>query len=159
MSPEPSPLGLALGRLPTGLYIVSVPAEPEPVGFVGSFVMQVAFEPPSVCVAIKQGRAHLDAIRCAGRFGISILDEHSQGAMKAFFKKSPDGQGPFAQLPFTSAPGGAPLLDSALAVLDCRWTGEYVCGDHVVVFGAVEAGRLQRAGDPSVHLRRDGLGY
>ena len=32
-------------------------------------------------------------------------------------------------------------------------------GDHVVVFGTVEAGEKLRDGEPSIHLRKNGLAY
>jgi flavin reductase (DIM6/NTAB) family NADH-FMN oxidoreductase RutF len=47
----------------------------------------------------------------------------------------------------------------ALAWLECRLTGEHATGDHVIVFGTVEHGGLLRAGDPAVHLRKNGLAY
>ena len=41
----------------------------------------------------------------------------------------------------------------------CEVTGEHPVGDHVVVFGAVTHAALLREGDPSIHLRKNGLGY
>ena len=76
-----SPLALALGRVPTGLYVVSSEVDGSPIGFVGSFVMQAGFDPPTLSVAIGHGRAHLDAIRSSGRFAVSILDTESSKVM------------------------------------------------------------------------------
>ena len=157
MSNDPaSPLAQALGRVPTGLYIVTTRQGDAPLGFVGSFVMQLGFEPPTMCVAIGKDRDHLAAIRANGRFGLSILDKQSQGLMSAFFKKDVD---PFAELATSDAPGGSPTLDGALAWMECAVTGEYELGDHVVVMGTVEHGAQLRDGDPAVHLRKNGLGY
>jgi len=153
-STELSPLALALGRVPTGLYIVTTRVGETPLGFVGSFVVQVGFEPPTVCVAIGSGRTHLAAVRESGRFAVSILDGASQGLMGAFFKGDA-----FERVEHVDSPGGMPVLPGALAWLDCAVSGEHGVGDHVVVFGTVEHAALQREGDPSVHLRRNGLGY
>ncbi len=154
-----SPVAQALGRVPTGLYIVSTLADGRPLGFVGSFLVQVGFEPPSICVAIGKGRAHLDAIRAAGRFAVSILDEESSKLMGAFFKKYEGDETAFDHVENEAAPGGPPVLTGALAWLDCRVSGEHDCGDHVVVFGEVTDGARAREGDPSVHLRKNGLAY
>ncbi len=155
-----SPLARALGRIPTGLYIVSSrEAEGRVLGFLGSFLMQVGFDPPTLCVAIAKGRDHLAAIRATKGFAVSILDSDSKGLMAGFFKPPLPGESPFHGLAVLTAPSGSPVLAGALAWLDCEYTGEHATGDHSVVFGRVTAGDLQREGDPSIHLRKDGLGY
>ena len=160
-TPAPTPLALALGRIPTGLYVVSTLAGDgvRPLGFVGSFVMQHGFEPPTLSVAVGKGRDHLSAMRDSGRFALSILDAAGSGAMGAFFKKYQGTETAFDHVEYTRTPGGLAVLTSALAWLECRVTGEHEAGDHVVVFGTATAGSLSREGDPSVHLRKDGLRY
>lgn len=156
---DPSPLARALGSLPTGLYIVTTNGEAGPLGFVGSFVMQQGLEPPVVSVAVGRDREHLAAMRSAGRFAISILDESSQGSMGAFFKKYEGDATPFDQLNTATSPGGMTVLSDALAWFECELTGEHETGDHVVVFGRVVEGDKAREGSPSIHLRKNGLGY
>lgn len=156
---EPSALALALGRIPTGLYVVTTRAAQGPLGFVGSLVTQVGFDPPTVCVAVAKGRDHLAAIRAAGAFTVSILDGASRGLMGAFFKRYEPGKSAFDHVAHARAPSGIAYLTEALAWLDCRVTGEHETGDHVVVFGVVREASQLREGDPSIHLRRDGLGY
>ncbi len=155
----PSPLARALGRIPTGLYLVTTPSPEGPLGFLGSFVMQVGLEPPVVCVAVGHARAHLEAIRASGTFGVSVLDGASKGLMNRFFGKLPDGEGPFDGQRLAHGALGSPLFEDALATFECRLTGEHDAGDHVVLFGEVTEGRLAREGDPAVHLRKNGLGY
>lgn len=153
------PIGQALGRLPTGLYVVTALSGGSPIGFVGSFVMQMGLEPPVVAVAVGKDRAHLAAIRASGRFGVSILGHGSKDLMGRFFRKHEPGSGPFDGLALEHGAGGTPLLADALAWLECRVTGEHPTGDHVVVFGEVTDGRLCREGEPATHVRKNGLGY
>jgi flavin reductase (DIM6/NTAB) family NADH-FMN oxidoreductase RutF len=159
MRSSPSPLALALGRVPTGLYVVTTLRDGRPLGFVGSFLMQVGFEPPAVSIAIAKGREHLAAIRAQGRFAVSVLDGDSQRLMGAFFRRCEPGQSPFDGLEHRPSPAGLPILAGALAWFECRTSGEHESGDHVVVFGTVEHGGLLRPGDPAIHLRRNGLEY
>ncbi len=152
-------IGAALGRVPSGLFVVTASDESgAPLGFLGSFVQQVAMAPPTVCVAVASGRDHLAAIRRTGRFAISVLGEDNKALMKPFFKKPEDGS-PFDDVAVEAVGSGAPVLTGALAWLDCRVSGEHDAGDHVVVFGVVERGgrRLVRA--PLVHTRKNGLRY
>jgi len=159
MTAEPSPIARTLGCIPCGLYIVSTAADGAPIGFVGSFVMQTGFDPPTVCVAIGRDRAHLAAVRRSGRFALSILDADSRGLMGAFFKPPADGGSPFDALATETAPGGSTVLTDALGWLECEVSSEHDSGDHVVVFGRVTAGHLAREADSAVHLRKNGLGY
>jgi flavin reductase (DIM6/NTAB) family NADH-FMN oxidoreductase RutF len=158
-STEPTPFARALGRIPSGLFVVTARHAGEPLGFVASFVQQVGFQPPTLSVAVARERSHLAAIRAAGAFAVSILDPASEKLMGRFFKKHAPGEGPFDGLAVTDASSGSPVLDEALAWLDCRLAGEHELADHVVLFGEVVAGALAREGDPSVHLRRNGLSY
>ncbi len=159
MPDSPSPLALALGRIPTGLFIVATRDGDASLGFVGSFVMQQAFEPPTVSVAIGRDRDHLAAIRKAKTFAVSVLDGACAPAMGAFFKKYEGRETAFDHVEHTNAPSGAPILTNALAWVDCELSGEFDAGDHIVVFGKVIAGETTREGDPSIHLRKNGLGY
>lgn len=156
---ELSPTARALGRIPCGLYIVTTRKGDGPIGFLGSFVMQVGFEPPTLCVAIGKDRDHLDAIRASGRFALSVIDAESTGQMSPFFKKPAAGESPFDLLATHETPGGSTVLSECLAWLECRVTGEHATGDHVVVFGEVEDAEVLRPGDPKVHLRKNGLSY
>lgn len=151
-----SPIAKALGRVPTGLYLVTTRDGDTPMGFVGSFVTQVGFEPPTVLVAVGHDRDALTAIRSAGRFAVSILDGESSGLMGAFF--GGDGS-PFDRVTHEDSPGGMPVFPEALAWLDCKVSGEHALRDHVVVFGEVCDAACVRDGDPTVHLRNNGLGY
>ena len=155
-APALPPVAQALGRIPTGLYLVTTRQGDMPLGFLGSFVMQVGFQPPAVMVAVGKGRDHLAAIRSSGRFAISVLDGESSKLMGAFFAK--DGS-PFETLRHEDSPGGMPVFPEALTWLDCKLTGEHELGDHVALFGTVESAACLRAGDPSIRLRKNGLEY
>ncbi len=159
MSPGLTSLSLALGRIPTGLYVVTTRKEGQPLGFVASLLMQVAFEPPTLSVAIAREREHLGAIRVSGRFAVSVLDGASEGVMGPFFKRYPPGRSAFDRIAHLDSPGGLPVLSDALAWLECRVSGEHPAGDHVVVFGTVEHAARLRAGEPAIRLREDGLTY
>ena len=156
---DSDPLALALGRIPSGLFLVTTLEDDRPLGFVASFVQQVGFRPPTVCVAMGKERAPLAAMRAKGSFAISVLDRASEKLMGRFFKQHGPGESPFDGLATTAGPSGSPVLPEALAWLDCRLAGEHDAGDHVVVFGEVLDGALAREGEPSVHLRRNGLTY
>lgn len=155
---DPAPLAEALGRVPSGLFVVTTRLAGQPVGFVGSFVQQVGFAPPTVMVAIGSGRDHLAGVRESGRFTVSVLGAEDKALMRPFFKAPPLGSA-FDAVATLTTPAGGTVLAEALAWLDCRATGEHLAGDHVVVFGVVEHGARTKQGEPLVHVRKNGLAY
>lgn len=157
--PEVAPLARAIGRIPSGLFIATTQGPDGPLGFVASFVMQAGFAPPTISVAVGKGRGPLEAMRSSGRFAVSVVDKPSSGVMGPFFKPVPEGETPFDGLATATTEAGSTVLTECLAWMDCKVTGEFETGDHVIVFGEVTEGDLLREGDSSVHLRRDGLGY
>lgn len=155
----PSPISIALGRIPSGLYIVTTTLERRPIGFLGSFVQQVGLTPPVVCVGIAKDRPHLAQCLASGMFALSILDEASQPLKRAFLKRVPEGESAFDGLNVAHAKSGNPVLTEALAWIDCKIVGRHDTHDHAVLFGEVVEASVQRAGDPYVHLRKNGLSY
>ena len=154
-----SPIALALGRIPSGLFIVTTQRGEQPVGFLGSFVMQVGFAPPTLSVAVGRERPHLADMRRTGRFALSILDPRSRGALAQFLRRFPEGESPFHGLPVQKTASGLTVLGDALAWIDCKVVGEFPTGDHVAIFGEVVGGALLREGEPSTHVRKNGLAY
>jgi len=160
MSSDPIPsLARALGRIPSGLFIVSTLAGDRPVGFLGSFVVQTGFEPPTVCVAVGKERGPLTAMREHGHFALSVLDPESRGLMNPFFKPPAEGASAFDGLDQARTASGCPVLTGSLAWLGLKVVGEHDVGDHVVIFGEVTEGELLREGDPQMHVRKNGLSY
>ncbi len=154
-----SPIARALGRIPSGLFIVTTLRDEHPVGFLGSFVIQSGFDPPTVSVAIARDRPQLADVRRSGRFAVSVLDAASRGLMTPFLRRLPEGTSPFDGLDLHRTASGSRVLSAALAWVDCRVTGEFETGDHTVVFGEVVEGALQRDAEPWTHVRKNGLGY
>lgn len=157
--PEPSPVATALGRIPSGLFVVTTIVRDKPVGFLGSLVQQVGFEPPVVCIAMAKDRPQSTWFARSGRFALSILDESSMALRAVFLKRLPDGESPFDGLRVGAAQSGSPVLLDALAWIDCRIVGTHDTGDHTVFFGEVEEAGVQRSGRPHVHVRKNGLSY
>src|SRR6185295_5698209 len=126
------------------LFIVTTLGNRGASGFLGSFVMQMGFDPPTVCVAIGKTRPHLADVRTSGRFALSILDKKGSGLMTPFVRKLPDGASPFDGLRLQTTASGLSVLSDALAWVDCKVTGEFATADHVVIFGEVSEGALLR---------------
>jgi 3-hydroxy-9,10-secoandrosta-1,3,5(10)-triene-9,17-dione monooxygenase reductase component len=56
----------------------------------------------------------------------------------------------FAGLEWTRSPGGGPVIDGALAWLECSVDAEYAAGDHMIVLARVHHLDRHRDGDPLI---------
>ncbi len=154
------PLAAALGRIISGLYIVTTGAGEQATGFLGSWVQQAGFEPPVVTVAVHKDRTVLDACRSCGHFCVSVLAPSSMHHMKHFGQGFAPGENAFEGLNTALTDSGVPYLTDAHAWLACTIIGESSWSDHVILCGEVVDGScLSLDESPATHVRKNGLSY
>ncbi len=149
----------ALGKVPSGLFIVTAGTGDDATGFLASWVQQVGFEPPAVSAVVKQGRHVGDLIRVGGSFCVSVLDAESKDLLGHFARGFAPGDPAFVGITTATSSSGVPYLPGALAWLECKLLGEVDWSDHTVFCGEVVAGATRGDGDPLVHVRKNGLSY
>jgi len=166
LSPQtPAPATLdgiaaALGRIPSGLFIVTWRAADADRGMLASWVMQAGFEPPLVSVAVGTARDLLAVVRMGGPFAVNVLAESQRTLLARFGKPPAAGEDPFAGLAIDRTPSGVAALAEAAGWMECRPVAEAAAGaDHVIVLGRIEAAGGRPDVPPLVHLRRNGLKY
>jgi flavin reductase (DIM6/NTAB) family NADH-FMN oxidoreductase RutF len=162
---EPTGVATALGRIPSGLFVVTWRTGDQDRAMLASWVMQAGFAPPAISIAVARSRDLLAAIEGASPFVVNVLDESQRPLLSRFGKPSAAGEDPFAGLATERTPCGAIALGAAAAWLECRAgrtspaaADASAGGDHVVVLAEVVAGRGGER-QPLVHLRRNGLRY
>lgn len=150
-----SAIAVALGRIPSGLFVVAWRDGDADRCMLASWVMQAGFTPPQISVAIAESRGLAAAIERGQAFVVSVLCESQRGLLARFGKPGPDA---FAGLAVHRPESAAAALTDAAAWLECRAVARAAHGDHMVVIAEVmHAGG--GGGDPAVHLRRNGLRY
>jgi flavin reductase (DIM6/NTAB) family NADH-FMN oxidoreductase RutF len=153
-------LALALGRVPSGLFILTARHGPHETGMLVSWVQQCSFEPPQVSVALRHSRDCLDWLRDGACFTLNILAEGQSGLISHFGKGFALDEPAFTGLNVDRHEGRAPVLLDALGHLDCRVASRIPCGDHELLIGAIVGGRLhQPEARPWAHVRKNGLRY
>ena len=150
---------IALGRIPSGLFVISWQEAGADRTMLASWVMQAGFAPPVVSVAVAPSRDLLVAIDRGIPFVINILGESQRGLLSKFGKPILPGEDPFAGLEVLRAPGGGAALAAASGWIECRGTGQTAAGDHVVVVAEVVGGDCGSGEPPLVHVRKNGLRY
>jgi flavin reductase (DIM6/NTAB) family NADH-FMN oxidoreductase RutF len=149
-----------LGRVPSGIYILTVGTGERSTGMLASWVMQAGFEPPMVSVAVKKGRFVGDWITAGQPFVLNLLGESDSQLMKRFSAGFEPGTPAFDGLAITHCARGVPILKDALGHLECEPTGHIDSGDHRVFLAKVARGKLNDSSvRPMVHIRKSGANY
>jgi flavin reductase (DIM6/NTAB) family NADH-FMN oxidoreductase RutF len=145
----------ALGRMVHGIYVLTASYQDEINGMIASWVSQVSYEPPLIMVAVHPDRYSHRLIEKAGAFGLHIISRERKELLKLF--KGPDPAAKFASLRWTRGITGSPLLEDAVALLDCKVMTSMSPGNHTLFVGEVVDARLLAPGRPLSTLDYEGV--
>lgn len=148
-----------LGRVPSGLFILTIRHKDQETGMLASWVMQAGFEPPSVTVAVKQGRYVADWLAAGEPFVLNVLSEDAKRMLSHFGRGFEPGEPAFEGLNMTRTASNLPVLAEALGHLECRPSSNLDSGDHKIFLAEVIGGQMAVESQPYVHIRKNGLRY
>ena len=156
-----SDLDKAMGRLSGGLYIITATKGDVSSAMLASWVSQASFEPPGLTIAVAKDRAIESLMQVGDSFILNILEEGKyQTLMKHFLKRFKPGAERFAGINTQTANNGSPILNDALAYLECEVSSRMECSDHWIVYSKVDLGRVSNPeGLTAVHHRKVGNHY
>jgi flavin reductase (DIM6/NTAB) family NADH-FMN oxidoreductase RutF len=155
-----STIGRTLGRIPSGVFVLTTVHNGRPHAMLASWVQQAAFDPPAISLAIGKDRAIREPLRASKLLALSILPEDDTSLMKRFARGVKPGQDPFQGAAILQSPAGLPVLADALGYLECRV--REICdfgADHELFIGEVVAAKMLRDGRAFTHQRGSGFHY
>jgi flavin reductase (DIM6/NTAB) family NADH-FMN oxidoreductase RutF len=125
-----------LGHFPTGVVIVTAISGGVPAGLsVGSFT-SVSLDPPLVAILPSKASTSWPRIAAAKSLCINILTASQEELCRTF---AISGADKFAGVSWHSSPSGAPVLEGALAWIDCDLERQVEAGDHFIALARVRA--------------------
>lgn len=145
--PEPAVAEIApdafrrvMGHFVTGVTVVTTLAEGRPQGITVNALSSVSLQPPLVMVALDRRRFITPAVRRTGRYAVNVLPEDQQ-ALSDCFAGAPvkPGRDAFCGATWTPGSTGLPLLEGAIATLECTVAQTFQAGDHELFIGRVDA--------------------
>lgn len=109
-------------------------------------------DPPSLAVCINRKAEAHDVIASEGCFGVSILAaEHVELARSFAGQDGSKGAERFMSRRWTQLETRVPLLDDAVAIIDCRVIRQIDVGTHSLFCGLIVATRDRDATRPLLH--------
>lgn len=149
---EPSEFRRVMGHFPTGVVVVTTRrADGRPCGLTVNAFSSVSLSPALVLVCVEREADSHDCIGGSGIFAACVLDEANGESLSRRFA-SAETDDKFHGVAYHEESTGAPVLDAAIAWLDCRVTQAIPAGDHTVFLGEVIAADA-REGRPLVYYR------
>ncbi|MEV0200218.1 flavin reductase family protein [Nonomuraea sp. NPDC050691] len=141
-----------LGRFATGVVAITAldPATGSPCGLAANSFTSVSLDPPLVAFCVAHTSTSWPRVRDAEVVTVNVLAEHQQPVCVQMATRGGDK---FAGLKWTGSPGGNPVLDGALAWIDCSIEAEHPAGDHVIVVARVLQLDVHADGGPLVFFR------
>src|SRR5262245_25396562 len=128
-------LSTALGRIPSGLFVLTARNGDAETAMLGSWVQQCSFEPPQITVAINKDRDMLHWLTEGAAFVVNVIPEGGKAIVAHFGKGFELGESAFEGLDVRRDGETPPVLTAAHAYLVCRVAGRVEVGDHVLVIG------------------------
>ncbi|MEO8437624.1 MAG: flavin reductase family protein [Chloroflexota bacterium] len=129
-----------MGHFVTGVTVVSALDVDRPFGITVNALSSVSLDPPLVMVALDRRRFLTPIVRAAGRYAVNILSEDQQ-ALSDCFAGAPvePGRDAFCGARWRPGPTGLPLIDGAIASLECTVVQTFSAGDHDLFIGRVDS--------------------
>jgi 3-hydroxy-9,10-secoandrosta-1,3,5(10)-triene-9,17-dione monooxygenase reductase component len=135
---DPKQFRTVLGHFPTGVTIVTGMDDDRPAGFtIGSFT-SVSLEPPMVGFLPMTNSITWDAIAPSGRFCVNVLSRAQKDLCWKFAKTGNEDER-FDDVAWFPGITGSPIIERAVAWIDCVVEQVYEMGDHYFVLGRVAA--------------------
>ena len=146
-----------LWTMPYGLYILGSRAGDRRNGMTINLVSQVATEPKLVGVAVTKEAVTHELVAAGGVFVLNIIDREDRAIVRKFVKpvEVDEAASTLNGFPFHDGKTGAPILDQAVAYVECEVRNPVDCGDHTFFIGEVVDVGFQKAEDTPVLRMED----
>jgi flavin reductase (DIM6/NTAB) family NADH-FMN oxidoreductase RutF len=152
-----------LWKVPSGLYVIgSTDRGDRRNAMALNWLTQVSFDPKLVAIGVEHEAVTHELIVAGGCFAVSFLDREDRASIRKFTKpvdvdlavRTLNG------FPFHERATGAPVLDQAVAFLDCEVRASPDFGDHTLFVGeVVDCGFLKDEETPVLRMEDTRMNY
>jgi flavin reductase (DIM6/NTAB) family NADH-FMN oxidoreductase RutF len=143
-----------LWKMPSGLYVIGSRHDDRLNLMTASWVSQVSFDPKLVAVSVEKAALTHQLISEGRAFSVNIVSREDRAIVRKFTKpvEVDVAANTLNGFPFHAARTGAPVLDQAVAYLDCEVRQAVEVGNHTLFLGEVVDSAFQH--DEGVEILR-----
>lgn len=149
---DPTTFRQAMRRLAGGVSVITVGSGADRTGFTATSVTSFSAEPPRLLVCVNREVSSWSTLTDYRSFGVNLLGAEQHELADRFSGRTGEkGSARFFGTRWKTLVTGAPLLDSALAAIDCTVEEVIERQSHAIVIGRIEAVDLGRWSDPLLY--------
>jgi flavin reductase (DIM6/NTAB) family NADH-FMN oxidoreductase RutF len=137
-----------MGSFATGVTVVTTVKGDRYHGMTANSVTSVSLDPMLLLVCVEKGATAHQELRDCDSFGVSILSAEQESVSNTFASSGVPERGTLRGVPFRLGSSGVPLIEGALACLECQVTAELDGGDHTIFLGKVIEAESRDDGAP-----------
>lgn len=127
------------GQFCTGVVVVAGLENDALVGLAAQSFVSLSLAPPLISFSPAKTSTSWPRIRPLGNFCVNMLAADQQAVSDAFAQA-----GKAAAVGWRKTAAGAPILDGAMAYVECGLAAEHDAGDHTIVVGSVRGFAILR---------------
>ena len=137
MAIDPARFRSVLGRFASGVTVVTIrDRSGTDRGMTVSAFCSLSLSPPLVLVCIDKTAELHDTLAETPRFVVNILEAGQEAVSRRFAEHVGDR---FDGIGYSRGVTGAPLINGALAHIECEMVASHTGGDHTIYIGEVVA--------------------
>jgi flavin reductase (DIM6/NTAB) family NADH-FMN oxidoreductase RutF len=146
----------AMRELAGGVAVITVGKDKDITGFTATSVSSLSAQPPRLLVCVSLTSASWQTLQRHPHFGVNLLrDEDKPVADRFAGRDGLEGAARYGGWQWSPMVTKTPLLDMALAALDCDVEEMLPRYDHAIVIGRVRAARVRPGAYPLVYWQGD----
>jgi flavin reductase (DIM6/NTAB) family NADH-FMN oxidoreductase RutF len=143
--------------MPSGLYVVGSRAAERRNAMTLNWASQLSFQPKLLGISVEHEALTHELISEGRCFSLNIVDREDRAIVRKFVKPvevdlPANTLNGFA---FHDGPTGAPILDQAVAWVDCQLRQDVETGGHTLFIGEIVGCGFQKAEDTPVLRMED----
>ncbi|MFD1211511.1 flavin reductase [Arthrobacter sp. GCM10027362] len=138
-----------VGHFASGVTVITAAAGGHLYGSTVSAVSSLSMDPPMMLVCLNRKSSTHGGVLESGRFAVNILADGQQ-ALAMNFASSKGSK--YEEVDYSFSPHGVPLLDGALASIECVVEETAAGGTHTVFLARVVSAGV-RPGEPLAYFR------
>jgi flavin reductase (DIM6/NTAB) family NADH-FMN oxidoreductase RutF len=144
-----------LWKMPSGLYVIGSRAGDRRNLMTANWATQLAFDPKLIGVGVEKEALTHQLIQDGGAFTLNIVDREDRAIVRKFTKPVEDEDGKLNGFPVHEGRTGAPILDQAVAFVECEVWQSMDTGNHTLFLGQVVDCGFQKAEDTEILRMED----
>jgi flavin reductase (DIM6/NTAB) family NADH-FMN oxidoreductase RutF len=133
---EKTELRRVMGHFATGVTIITTRSNDGKIyGLTANAFTSVSLEPPLLLVCVDKKAESYPYFEESKVFTVNVLSDEQETLSRRF---AVSGGPKFEGVAYRPGANGAPILEGAVAFIECKLAGAYPGGDHTIYLGEVQ---------------------